>query len=180
MNIFTKKLETLAVSLTVFIILGSLTIAKVNAEPTSPQSQRFIDNKDGTISDSKTGLMWMKNDSYLHSGHWLNWYEAKAYIGLLNEKGFAQYSDWKFPTTRQLKTLFDSNKINSSQVGREMKIHTDPVFGKNGSGSLWSADENGRHNAFGVVFNTGDVFSGNKKSRSRKATRAVREDFTNH
>ena len=49
-------------------------------------------------------------------------------------------------------------------MGREMKIHTDPLFAKKGSGSLWSADENGRHNAFGVVFNTGDAFSANRKS----------------
>ena len=60
-----------------------------------------------------------------------------------------------------------------------MKIHTDPLFGKKGSGSLWSADENGMYNAFGVVFNTGDVFSANKKSRSRKATRAVRRHLYN-
>ena len=60
-----------------------------------------------------------------------------------------------------------------------MKIHTDPLFGKNGSGSLVSADENGMYNAFGVEFNTGNVFSVNKKSRSRKATRAVRKHFDN-
>ena len=60
-----------------------------------------------------------------------------------------------------------------------MKIHTDLLFGKKGSGSLWSADENGMYNAFGVEFNTGNVFSVNKKSRSRKATRAVRKHFDN-
>lgn len=163
----------------VILLLGSAVNSIGNTESVSSKAQRFIDNKDGTISDSKTGLMWMKNDSYLHSGHWLNWYEAKAYIKQLNEVGFANYSDWQYPTTRELKTLFDASKFNSSQVGREMKIHTDPLFGKKGSGSLWSSDENGRHNAFGVVFNTGDVFSGNKKSRSRKATRAVRGHWNN-
>jgi len=164
----------------VFILLGTSLKNGGQAEPVSRQTQRFIDNKDGTISDTKTGLMWMKNDSYLHLGHWFNWYEAKTYIDQLNETGFANYFDWQYPTTRQLKTLFDADKLNSAQVGREMKIHTDPIFGKKGSGSLWSADGNGRHNAFGVVFNTGDVFSANKKSRSRKATRAVRGHLNNH
>ena len=93
----------------------------------------------------------MKNDSYLHSGHWLNWYEAKAYIKNLNETGFANYFDWQYPTIRQLKTLFDANKLNSAQVGREMKIHTDPLFGKKGSGSLWSADENGDQSFFRLL-----------------------------
>lgn len=174
------KFKITTVILTVIILFGSPLNNRGDAEPASTKTQRFTDNEDGTISDSQTGLMWMKNDSYLHSGHWLNWYEAHDYIKQLNETGFAQYSDWEFPTTRQLKTLFDAEKINSAQVGREMKIHTDPLFGKKGSGSLWSADENGRHNAFGVVFNTGDVFSGNKKSRSRKATRAVRGHWNNH
>ena len=139
------KFRVTLVILATLFLLGSSINKKSNTESISPQTQRFTDNKDGTISDSKTGLMWMKNDSYLHSGHWLNWYEAKTYIKNLNETGFANYFDWQYPTIRQLKTLFDANKLNSAQVGREMKIHTDPLFGKKGSGSLWSGDENGRH-----------------------------------
>ncbi|MZG54495.1 MAG: DUF1566 domain-containing protein [Nitrospinae bacterium] len=173
------KLKIPTLIMTILVLLGLSLMDTKFAESVSLNSPRFIDNRDGTITDSKTGLMWMKNDSYLHSGHWLNWYEAKAFIQQLNESGFANYFDWQYPTTRELKTLFDADKLNSAQVGREMKIHTDPLFGKKGSGSLWSADENGRHNAFGVVFNTGDVFSGNKKSRSRKATRAVRKHLNN-
>ncbi|MBN4079895.1 DUF1566 domain-containing protein [bacterium AH-315-C08] len=166
------KIVIFAVSLAIVSLLGGL--ESVRAETVQSQDKRYTDNGDGTISDSKTGLMWMKNDSYLHSGHWLNWYEAKNYVKELNEVGFANYFDWRLPTKEELRSLFESSKTNGSQVGRGMKIHTDPLFGKNGGGSLWSADENGRHNAFGIVFNTGDTFNGNKKSRSRKATRAVR------
>ena len=168
------KFSSILISLVVFYLSFSTNDFQIHAESKPSSNKRFIDNKDGTISDSKTGLMWVKNDSFLHSGHWINWSEAKAYIKGLNETGYANYFDWKLPTTRELKTLYDAEKINSSQVGREMKIHIDPLFGKNGSGSLWSTNENGRHNAFGVVFNTGDVFSANKYSRSRKATRGVR------
>ena len=168
------KFNSILISLVVFFLTFSTNDIQIHAESKPSSNKRFIDNKDGTISDSKTGLMWIKNDSFLHSGHWINWPEAKAYVKNLNKKGYANYFDWELPTTRELKTLYDAKKINSSQVGREMKIHIDPLFGKNGSGSLWSTDENGRHNAFGVVFNTGDVFSANKYSRSRKATRGVR------
>ena len=173
------KFSSILISLVVFYLSLSAKDFQIHAESKPSSSKRFIDNKDGTISDSKTGLMWIKNDSFLHSGHWINWSEAKAYINGLNETGYANYFDWKLPTTRELKTLYDAEKINSSQVGREMKIHIDPLFGKNGSGSLWSTNENGRHNAFGVVFNTGDVFSANKYSRSRKATRGVRKFLYN-
>ena len=159
--------------LTLFLLLGILS-SSVFAVPIESDDKRFLDNGDGTITDTKTKLMWMKKDSYLHSGHWLSWLEVHDYVRQLNEEGFAQYIDWQLPTKKELITLYESEKINSSQVGREMKIHTDPIFEKNGSGSLWSAEENGRYNAFGVVFNTGTVFNSNKKSRSRKATRAVR------
>ena len=166
------KFIIFAVSLTIASLFG--VAESIRAETVQSQDKRYTDNGDGTISDSKTGLMWMKNDSYLHSGHWLNWQEAKDYVKELNEVGFADYFDWQLPTKEELRSLFESSKTNGSQVGREMKIHTDPLFGKNGSGSLWTTNENGMHNAIGIVFNTGDTFSANKKSRSRKATRAVR------
>ena len=159
--------------ITLFLLLGILS-SSVYAIPVESGDNRYLDNDDGTITDTKTGLMWVKKDSYLHSGHWLNWHEVHDYVRQLNDEGFAQHSDWQLPTREELKTLYESEKINSSQVGSEMKIHTDPIFEKNGTGSLWSGEANGRYNAFGVVFNTGAVFNSNKKSRSRKATRAVR------
>ena len=159
--------------ITLFLLLGILS-SSVYAIPVESGDNRYLDNNDGTITDTKTGLMWMKKDSYLHSGHWLNWYDVHDYVQQLNDEGFAQHNDWQLPTREELKTLYESEKINSSQVGSEMKIHTDPIFEKNGTGSLWSGEANGRYNAFGVVFNTGAVFNSNKKSRSRKATRAVR------
>ena len=159
--------------ITLFLLLGILS-SSVYAIPVESGDNRYLDNDDGTIIDTKTGLMWMKKDSYLHSGHWLNWHEVHDYVRQLNDEGFAQHSDWQLPTREELKTLYESEKINSSQVGSEMKIHTDPIFEKNGTGSLWSGEENGRYNAFGVVFNTGAIFNSNKKSLSRKATRAVR------
>ena len=156
-----------------FLLMGILS-SNVFSAPVESSDKRYLDNGDGTITDTKTKLMWMKKDSYLHSGHWLSWSGVHDYVRQLNNEGFAQYIDWQLPTTEQLKTLYEPEKVNSSQAGKEMKIHADPIFEKNGSGSLWSAEENGRYNAFGVVFNTGAVFNSNKKSRSRKATRAVR------
>lgn len=135
---------------------------------------RHIDHGNKTITDTRTGLMWMQDDSYLHTGHWLNWFEAQDYIKDLNSQAFAGYLDWRMPTIKELVSLYEEDKINSSQVGTEMSIHIDPLFGKEGSGAIWSSEPNGRFNAFGVVFNTGNKFNGPKKSRSRKAVRAVR------
>lgn len=136
--------------------------------------KRYADNGDKTITDTKTGLMWVKMDSYLHTGHWVSWEETHEYVAVLNKEGFAGYFDWRLPTLIELKTLYDSEKINSSQVGREMKIHIDPIFAKNGGGAMWSSEVNGAFNAQGVIFNHGRSFSAPKKSKSRKAVRAVR------
>lgn len=149
-------------------------IPNILANPIESGEKRYTDNGDNTITDNKTGFMWVKMDSYLHSGHWLNWFEIHDYVQKLNEEVFAKYNDWQLPTMEELKTLYEPEKLNSSQLGSEMKIHIDPIFGKNGTGSLWSANENGRYNAFGVVFNTGSTFNSNKKSKFRKGTRAVR------
>lgn len=169
-----KATGSRSVALVILTLLFGILCSSVSALPVESEDKRYIDNGDGTITDTKTNLMWMKKDSYLHSGHWHNWADAHGYVRQLNNEGFAQYVDWQMPTTKELKTLYEPEKINSSQAGREMKIHADPIFEKNGSGSLWSGEENGRYNALGVVFNTGSVFNSNKKSRSRKATRAVR------
>lgn len=169
-----KTVGLKSVTLIALVFLLGVLSSSVFAVPVESGDKRYQDHGNGTITDTKTGLMWMKKDSYLHGGHWINWFEAHEYIKKLNDDGFAQYIDWQLPSTDQLKTLYEADKTNGFQAGSEMKLHADPIFEKNGSGSLWSAEENGRHNAFGVVFNTGSVFNSNKNSRSRKATRAMR------
>ena len=169
-------------TLTAVFLLALLAIvpgftAEKTDKPIYSADKRFIDNADGTISDTKTGLMWMKDDSYQHKKHWLNWFKAHEYVADLNNQAFANYTNWQVPTFKELLTLYEADKLNSSQVGSEMKIHIDPIFSKNGSGSHWAAETNGYHNAFGIVYNTGNRFNSARRNKSRKAVRAVRQDF---
>ena len=136
--------------------------------------KRFKDNDDLTITDTKTGLMWTKEDSYLHAGHWVNWFESIKYINKLNKIGFANKYDWRIPTIKELTTIYEGDKTNSKVLGTGMIIHIDPIFAKDGSASLWTIEENGNYNAFGVVLNTGKRFNSPKIGRFRKAVRAVR------
>jgi len=147
----------------------------VSGEPVNySEDKRFIDNGDNTITDTKTGFMWMKEDSYQYKGHWLSWFNAADYIKELNQERFADYLDWRLPTIKELTTLYEAEKINSQQVGSEMKIHMDPIFAKEGSGTLWTVESNGSYNAFGVVFNTGQRFNSSKRKKARRAVRAIR------
>ncbi|MEE8128146.1 MAG: DUF1566 domain-containing protein [Nitrospinaceae bacterium] len=163
------------------ILMGTLAWASPSpADPFFPMQSirsdddRFIDNEDGTITDTKTGLMWMKQESYQQTGHWITWMESFDFIKKANEKGFANYYDWQMPTLKDLKTLHEPHKTNSQQVGREMKIHIDPIFAKEGSGAWWALEANGHFNAFGIEFNNGKRFSAPKKSKARKAVRPMR------
>ena len=157
-----------------FLSLALLLSGQVEAVGSWSVDKRFKDNGDKTITDTKTGLMWMKEDSYLHSGHWINWFKSIQFMKQINEEGFANQYDWQLPTVEQLTTLYEKDKTNSKVLGKGMNIHIDPIFAKEGSASLWSIEENGSYNSFGVVFNTGKRFNSSKKSTLRKAVRAVR------
>lgn len=164
------------------IMIGTCWVALSHAGPDLAKNEpviwsedkRFVDQRNHSITDTQTGLMWLKSDSYQITGHWMNWKDSFKFISALNETGFADHFDWRVPTLDELRTLYEAKKINSAQVGREMVIHIDPLFAKEGSGSLWSSEVNGHFNAFGIIFNNGQKFSAHKSSKSRKAVRAVR------
>lgn len=61
---------------------------------------RFIDNGDGTISDSETGLMWQKEGSK----EYLNFKDAEKYC---KESNIADHKDWRLPTIKELISIVD-------------------------------------------------------------------------
>jgi hypothetical protein len=61
---------------------------------------RFVDNKDGTISDLATGLVWMKQDSRRA----MNWAQALEYAEGLK---YAGHSGWRLPNAKELQSLVD-------------------------------------------------------------------------
>ena len=89
-----------------FLSLALLLSGQAEAVATWSADKRFKDNGDKTVTDTKTSLMWMKEDSYLHSGHWVNWFESIQFIKKINEEGFANQYDWQLPTVKQLTTLY--------------------------------------------------------------------------
>jgi hypothetical protein len=72
--------------------------------PGSPLAQeRFIDNGDGTVTDTKTNLMWAQYDNLGN----INWHDAKAYCEWII---LSTYEDWRMPTIDELATLYDRNE----------------------------------------------------------------------
>ena len=44
------------------------------------EEKRFIDNDNGSITDSFTGLMWQEGYAYRETGNYISWYDANNYV----------------------------------------------------------------------------------------------------
>ena len=67
--------------------------------------ERFVNHGDGTITDTKTGLMWAAKDN----GRLINWRAARSYSD--NYKG-GGHTDWRMPTLIELASLYNSKDKN--------------------------------------------------------------------
>jgi len=70
---------------------------------------RFMDNSDGTATDTVTGLMWARQagsptDGACIGGS-LTWLAALSYITCLNGNSYLGHSDWRLPNINELESL---------------------------------------------------------------------------
>ena len=98
-----------------------------------PTEGRFVDNGDGTVSDSCTDLMWQKDTADVNADgqstdqdRTLSWCNALVYCENLE---FAGHDDWRLPNVRELESLADYGRF---------KPAIDPMFGTISSG-YWSS-----------------------------------------
>ncbi len=78
---------------------------------------QLIDNKDGTITDRATGLMWQQADC----GKAMDWKDAMNYARNLKLAGHA---DWRLPTAKELQSIADYSR--SPQTTQSASIS--PLF----------------------------------------------------
>ncbi len=78
---------------------------------------KFVDNKNGTITDKSSGLMWSKADS----GEGMNWNAAITYA---KESRLGGYSNWRLPTAQELQYIVDYSR--SPDATQSAAI--DPIF----------------------------------------------------
>ena len=138
-------------------------------QPVFSSDGRFIDHRDGTITDTETGLMWTREDSYVHLGRYLNWEQSKSYVDELNTGG---YTDWRLPTAAELKKIYEIKKSNTDKDGDI--IHIDSVFSPGGTFWYWSSEEQGKCCAKVVLFIDGSIIKNDRMFSYERGVRAVR------
>jgi len=121
--------------------------------------QRYIDNKNGTIKDTKTGLIWQKSDD----GMKRNLKDSEKYV---EELDLAGYYDWRVPTIEELFSIIDFARYDPA---------INPVFECWG---FWywsnSSDASNRDSAWRVQFYNGYMYWANKNDSG--LIRCVRSD----
>jgi len=83
--------------------------------PASTPDSQFLDNGDGTITDTKTGLMWKQcsegqsgNDCSSGSAEIFEWQLALQQAQVVNNSGgFAGFTDWRVPNIKELSSLVE-------------------------------------------------------------------------
>jgi len=102
---------------------------------TGRTEERFVDNEDGTVTDTETGLMWAKSSS---PGD-VTWHNAEIYCNFpAMDSLYLKYDDWRMPTVEELRTLYNKSfEAWETDCGRNIRI--DPVF-EISCDWIWSAD----------------------------------------
>ncbi|SVD10412.1 uncharacterized protein METZ01_LOCUS363266, partial [marine metagenome] len=106
----------------------------------------YIDKGNGTIADQNSGLVWQQADSYHELEKGINWYQALEYVDLKNSEKFAGFDDWRLPTLKELKNLYDASRPVKSKDNE--RIGLPEPFRSGGSYYLWTNTERGLENAW--------------------------------
>jgi len=154
----------------------SLTDVFYFAQATSPQPvpsmshDRYIDNGDGTVTDNRTGLIWLKNANCFGRQDWKKAMQSAA--NLASEQcGLSDGSKrgmWRLPSKEEWEAMIDKEYVdreNYSQPTLSNTASTDPwkkgdaFLGVQTRSGYWSSTTyvNGPSSAWNVYLNGGFV-----------------------
>ncbi|HEB63676.1 MAG TPA: DUF1566 domain-containing protein [Gammaproteobacteria bacterium] len=156
----------LALSVSLFTVSTSWAAdnCKGMGSETAPASQ-FKHNGDGTVTDKKSGLTWMKCSLGMNWNGEIcagdadrkNWHKAKSEVKSLNRKGFAGSKKWRLPTRDELEKIVE-HKCFAPSIRSE-------VFPRTATTGYWTEtrDDHSDQHAWVVLFRHGSSYISNKK-----------------
>lgn len=102
---------------------------------------RYLDNGNDTVTDTQTGLTWLKKDTRQMLGKWRNLLQCQAYAGELNAEKFGGFDDWRVCKLEDIKSIFD--KSNSLKAKGGDIIYLPPIFEPDCADVTWTDTVNG-------------------------------------
>ena len=138
------------------------------------KKERFIDNQDGTMTDSTTELVWMQEDAWQKEAKWFTWDEAADLVHDLNNTKLGGFQDWRLPTEEEIQSLYHEKASNQDKYGKE--IHLWPAFPSGGLATVWLKGESGQE---GIIFDfkNGEFRPLYKSKSGRMTVRLVRGEM---
>ena len=118
---------------------------------------RFIDNGDNTVTDTKTGLQWIKQHSKLGGDFAKQKMTFDDAIKACKNLDYAEHKDWRLPTREELCSIVDL--LKSSPAIDQIFTNTQSDWYWTSTPCAWVAGV-----AWCVGFNSGGVFDGIKGS----------------
>ena len=133
---------------------------KPESIPASTPNSQLQDNGDGTITDTKTGLIWKRclegqsgSDCASGSAEAFTWQQALQRAQTVNSSGgFAGFSDWRLPTIKELSSLVEHQCVDPA-----INLTRFPNASSDG---LWSSSAvaGNTEYAWSVGFSDGNAF----------------------
>ena len=120
---------------------------KRDVEGGTGRDGRFIAYNNGTVLDTRTGLMWAEKDN----GSGIGWQGAKSYCE--NYRG-GGYTDWRMPTYSELEMLHDTriDGINGYSLTRVIELTKCCPWASDVSGAYFRFDGGTREKNTGLWF----------------------------
>ncbi len=159
---------TVMISSSTNSVSASSTLRKYILPPEAPTN--YTDNKNGTISDNYTGLIWKKcpqglsgNDCKVGSSTLRVWSKARTECEDLN---FANKTGWRMPTLKELQSIVDTSAFDPS-INKMFFIATEDAYWTLTSPAEYPSSK------FRVIFSDGSVYYSD--SNNFAATRCVHD-----
>ena len=137
------------------------------------EKKRFIDNGNGTVTDTQNNLMWKQTDAFQDEENFMNWFEAKNYIVQLNIKRVCGFTDWRLPTLEEAEGLYDANQFIKDVD--HFEIFIDSSFKPGGGFTTWTSTELPFETAHVFYYRYGHANLSHKEGMSKDTVRAVRD-----
>jgi len=134
------------------------------------QANRYTDNGDGTVTDNRTGLIWLKNANCFNRQNWKTAMQSADNLadGQCGLRDGSKSGDWRLPTLDEWEAMVDK-KYKSPALynvaGTSQWKNGDAFWGVQ-TDSYWSSttDAVGTNDAWYVYLFDGDVDYYNKTS----------------